>query len=345
MDGVVALEVAIGLSFMFFLLSVIASGLGEWISRIFTVRASTLRQGLRALVAGDDRTSRESQKFLQDLMDQPGVRSLANNITPIGQNETGLFRFFKRTSGPSSVPASRFVASITDIALSDSPDMDAQAAMQRFTTNNGHMTELPTALRNQVQSIARGVNREIGEAGARFAEFRSRMERWYDESMDRVSGWYKRKLQLVLFAIGLVMAVGLNINVVTVATELWQDDEKRALVAAEAAAAQAGSTVDEPVGEFLRELPLPIGWTDSTEDPRIPDSNGGWVFHVIGWIVTAAAVSFGAPFWFDLMNRFVDLRGGGKDSEAEKKKKGKDQPPPSITVNVDRAQPDASGGG
>lgn len=34
------------------------------------------------------------------------------------------------------------------------------------------------------------------------------------------------------------------------------------------------------------------------------------VLAVSGWLMTAIALSFGAPFWFDLLNRFVSMRSG-----------------------------------
>ena len=39
--------------------------------------------------------------------------------------------------------------------------------------------------------------------------------------------------------------------------------------------------------------------------------SGGWVLKVIGWLITGLAVALGAPFWFDLLNKLVNLRGAG----------------------------------
>jgi len=43
-----------------------------------------------------------------------------------------------------------------------------------------------------------------------------------------------------------------------------------------------------------------------------------WFLKILGWLITALAISFGAPFWFDLLNRLVDLRGSGKKPEPVK---------------------------
>lgn len=36
---------------------------------------------------------------------------------------------------------------------------------------------------------------------------------------------------------------------------------------------------------------------------------------VLGWLITAFALSFGAPFWFDTLNRFMIVRGTIKPRE------------------------------
>jgi hypothetical protein len=78
---------------------------------------------------------------------------------------------------------------------------------------------------------------------------------------------------------------------------------------------------------------LPIGWScavkqqtaASTTTPK-PDmtwedsAKQYWecahkqkisVLQFLGWLLTAAALSLGAPFWFDLLNQFINLRGAG----------------------------------
>ena len=53
--------------------------------------------------------------------------------------------------------------------------------------------------------------------------------------------------------------------------------------------------------------PLPIGWNGMAlrVDPVT------WIERIIGWLITGLAVSLGAPFWFDLLNKFMSIRGTG----------------------------------
>jgi hypothetical protein len=89
----------------------------------------------------------------------------------------------------------------------------------------------------------------------------------------------------------------------------------------------------------INTLGLPIGWrlcADTTSTLATPllwcGSNAGWsalgfLGMLFGWMITAAAVSLGAPFWFDILKRFVSIRSAGKaPEEAPLKPKAVQQP-------------------
>ena len=133
--------------------------------------------------------------------------------------------------------------------------------------------------------------------------------------MERVTGWYKRWVNLVIFVIGLILAAGLNINTVVVADALWSDPLLRASVeSAIADRLEQGlpdtATPQEVVDQIdaLEELNIPIGWATDSDDPR---RFGGW--SIPGWIITALAATAGAPFWFDLLKKVANLRGSGPE--------------------------------
>jgi len=162
------------------------------------------------------------------------------------------------------------------------------------------------------------------DSGRDLDKFRASIENWFDAAMDRLSGIYKRVAQCALLVIGGILAVALNVNAVHLATVLWTTDPS-ALSALADIAAQVNaegnaldmSTVTDNLNQ-LQKLGLPLGW------PHRPDLGGlispaywkahGWHFigyHVAGWVVTMVAVSFGAPFWFDLIQKLVNLRSAG----------------------------------
>jgi len=65
-------------------------------------------------------------------------------------------------------------------------------------------------------------------------KLRENLETWYDEAMERVSGWYKRKSQLMLIAIAASVSVAINADGVSFLQYLNQDSTARASIAAAA---------------------------------------------------------------------------------------------------------------
>ncbi|HEV2814461.1 MAG TPA: hypothetical protein VGW10_14495, partial [Solirubrobacteraceae bacterium] len=96
-----------------------------------------------------------------------------------------------------------------------------------------------------------------------------------------------------------------------VASRLWKEDALRASVVAEATAAaqkdaaQGGDSVSDVAAEVDRveQLGLPVGWGGT---------NGGDVLaHIPGWLLTAFALTMGAPFWFDVLGKLANVRATG----------------------------------
>ncbi|CAO5174809.1 conserved membrane hypothetical protein [Frankia sp. AiPs1] len=158
---------------------------------------------------------------------------------------------------------------------------------------------------------------------------------WYDQAMDRLSGWYKRRVAVFMLCYAIVLAAAFNLDAVGIARAMWQDGAVRA-----AAVSAAGATVDQTpsasIGASAQQPPqdaahsteeavravrdasglaLPIGWTrasDDRDDPReVPHSVRGWLLKILGVAVTCFALTAGAPFWFELLGRLVNMRSSG----------------------------------
>ena len=136
--------------------------------------------------------------------------------------------------------------------------------------------------------------------------------------MARVSGWYKRKTQVILLVIGAVLVLALNANTLTIANRLWSDQSIRAAVVQQADQAASQPTGDDPRERLenaaddvasVAKLGVPMGWSGEAK----PDWSGtGWATVLGGWLLTVLAISLGAPFWFDTLGRLSRLRSTGK---------------------------------
>jgi hypothetical protein len=135
-------------------------------------------------------------------------------------------------------------------------------------------------------------------AGGELACFQRLLAGWFEQAMERLSGSYKRRQLLISFLLALLLAILFNIDSLTLFRTLWQQPQLAAHIGA------APATLDAAT---LRQLwALPIGWTDFP--PRL---DSAFALQVAGWLVTATTTLFGAPFWFDLLQRAVQLRTSG----------------------------------
>jgi len=66
------------------------------------------------------------------------------------------------------------------------------------------------------------------------------------------------------------------------------------------------------------ELGIPLGWADGTKQETLPNI-------LLGWLLTALAVSLGAPFWFDILNKIMVVRSTVKPREKSHEEQSKDK--------------------
>lgn len=297
MLGSAMIETVIGLSLFFLMLSLLVTGLLEFVATITKLRAFFLRRGVRNLLyTGKDGAA--AHQYSRQIMNHALIKQTNTNI---------LSKLLY--VGPSYIQPRTFRIAFIDIlcqACQVKNDanfpVNIQAAIQD-KNNDLYNTPLGSAV------IAL-----INAAENKLEKFYQEVETWYNRGMDRVSEWYKRFTQVTLFAIGIILAFVVNIDTIQITSSLYNNAENRQIMTSMAENyVQNVKTTDEGQPEFdIKEISevinnfksltaLPIGWTG---DPAWK----GWLAF-FGWLGTALAVTLGAPFWFDILKRFINLRG------------------------------------
>jgi hypothetical protein len=67
----------------------------------------------------------------------------------------------------------------------------------------------------------------LRNSGFDWDDFTKKLESWFNDTMDRVSGWYKTNVQLVLFTIGIMLATILNVDIMEISGHLSTDKDAR----------------------------------------------------------------------------------------------------------------------
>jgi hypothetical protein len=211
---------------------------------------------------------------------------------------------------PSYVPARDFAAALLGLLKDGSADpaFDQAKAMIGKLPNG----DLKTTLQSFISAGANDIDK-----------LRARIENWFDDSMERLSGIYKRFSQWLMLLLGLLIAVCMNIDSVHMVRTLWNEPAlSHAIADAASEAVKNGKIFDclappasggtpaatpckkpdmTPVLNVVNQQVLPIGWAGTKFD--------GW--EVVGWLLSALAISLGAQFWFGLLTQLISLRAAG----------------------------------
>lgn len=267
MFGSAILEVAIGLIFVYLVLSTIASYVNEMIAGYFGWRSQDLASGIRTLLADPA------------LADKVLTHPLINGLRPDPKRD------------PSYIPAQIFALALFDALV---PARTGATNLASLRTGAASLSATGPAGPALVSIIDSSVDVQHARAG---------VEAWFNAAMDRVSGVYKRRIQWVTLAVALGITLVIGADTIAIATTLWQEQGVRsALTGAAQTAAPAGL---EDAVNTLSQFGLPLGWV------VLPQTIFGWFLKILGLLITMAAVSLGAPFWFDLLNKITNGRLSG----------------------------------
>ena len=317
MFGSLMLDVAIGMVLVYLLLSFVAAAVREGVETLLKERSRFLQRGVTELLHDPDLTAA--------LFSHPQVSALYRGDYAEAVRNREL---------PSYIPSRNFALALLDIAVRGrDPNSASEAGPGAASLSLPAVRQNVSRIGNA--AVQRVVLSAIDLSGGDFARAQASIESWFDSSMDRVSGWYKHRTQRILIVTGIVVAIVANVDTIRVAHSFYNDPGQRQL-----AIAMAGSLTKEPPPgtstatgatqtvrsdslstEMLHRLDglkLPVGWPD----PAFPKE---WYMRILGWLITGFAISFGAPFWFDLLNRMMVVRSTVKPDEKSPEESSKDK--------------------
>lgn len=299
------LDIAIGLSFIYLLLGLICSTVNEMIAAKRKTRAKFLDKGIQRLL-GDD------GPLKSQLYNHPLIKSLAPSDQEIC---------------PSYIPAERFSKALMDILSGEGkPPTDINALI---AGTKGLASE---SARTALQAL-------IDSGHDNPALIRQNIEDWFNQNMDRVSGWYKRNAQFTSAMLAIAVTLVLNADTLHVSQVLWANPAIRAAVSEEVKIRASKQPTDDALTDSEKALLGELnGWDPEWRQlqriraEKKPFNLGlsdvaGWFGkllynHILGWILTAIAVSLGAPFWFDTLNKFMNVRNAGRAPDETPKNRG-----------------------
>lgn len=346
MTGNIALDVVIGLVFIYTLYSLLTTTIVEIIATYFQLRARNLAKSIVRMLDDDNQTIL-SKKFYET----PLIKYMSS----------GFWRIYNK---PSYIHASNFSKALFDV-LKDEVDGDVKPS-----------DKIRTALikYNETQT-GKFLLSLLDDAENDLVKFTKSVETWFDDTQERAAGWYKRRITFITFLVGLVIAILFNIDTIQISGNLSKNPKIREqyvkmagqlagdttlmksaydkdlakklekdsvfikskkIKNAQELKKQIADSVNKVVlnGQkvLLNRMDTLCAYTEKSEVVLTAkrtkwkfSSRDSWM-NLLGCLLTAIALSLGAPFWFDLLNKLMKLRGAVakpavvEDTKEEKQK-------------------------
>jgi hypothetical protein len=220
-----ALDVVIGLIFIFLLYSLLVTIVSEAVSTIFNIRGRMLLKSIERMLT-DDITSRIGYRWYHHL--ENGIKSVLFKKS-IHFKHSLAERFYQYPAikylsqhvlhkHPAYISTPNFSTSLIEILRRKGT---ASTIMEEIA-NGLHSPALANSpeTRKQLEDL---INKANGDVNV----FKKSLELWFDETMGRASAWYKTNMQVMQLLIGLVLAISFNVNTFKIVKILAKDEAAR----------------------------------------------------------------------------------------------------------------------
>jgi|GEM_PF-1520497 len=363
------LNIFITLAFTYFLLSVIASSVNEILSSFSKIRGKMLWEAMEHWIDDTDWNKLWNEKLSKSAF-ITSLRKDGDGTKTEGAS-TEENKDLIKEKFPSYIPSDNFVQAVLGLFRDGNQPLTIEGIRAKLLDPKGEQVG-GSKTREWLLALLDKAENEADEAKAKMKALEKNIAMSFDHSMERVTGWYKKKTKKILLVISLVIAAALNIDTVEIAAELWKKPELASQAAdavsqmlpqvqqdsLDPAKFNLSFADDSSVTKYvvatkkfvrpgkvdgtdtsvialdtifsitereaahigqaktaLSAMNIPMGWLKenypSCEGKSIARCVGEWLLKILGILLTAAALTLGAPFWFELVNKLVNLRAAG----------------------------------
>lgn len=313
------LEVATGLVLVYYLLGSIVSWVTKMIIEAQETRGKVLEEYLKKTVGTKtiEDVHNGQKKEVHLLAEQSQIQSLQ----PIRYKS--LLSVFGAVTVPKMVekiPVATLVDAFFDVTgLTGRPNVDAS-----------QLKEMVGALPESEgkQAMLKWINQGVTEINT----LRARANAYFSGVLDQAASKFKANARSFVILLSILLTLVLGTDSIQLAKDLWMNASLRALTAGQAEAilqqVEPGQQLDvNTIFSILEKLSIvKFGWWQAVG--AFPRGAGAldWIGFVLlkllGLALTAAAVSQGSSFWYDLLKKLTAPAKAGGDSGGAEEAKG-----------------------
>ncbi|WP_022667071.1 hypothetical protein [Desulfospira joergensenii] len=306
MFGLDMLDVMVGLITIYLSFGIACTSMVEAVSSVLGLRSKNLQKGMDEFFQGDLSVGKNNKAFIDAFYEHPMIQTLSRGAK----------------GRPSYIPTEMIGQVVESI-------LNRNGSFQNLKEGLDTMPGEPG--KNRIKDLLLVFH---DQSKGDLYRFKKKVEIHFDESMERAAGWFKRKTQYIAIGFSTVLVILGNIDTIDIVRHLSVNPESRTALVESAdrlleerknreteivESSDSDETLKERAEEKTEEARktyaravsnleksgLKLGWN------RIPRGWGEWMSKITGLLISALSVSLGAPFWFQVLQRFMQVRGSG----------------------------------
>jgi hypothetical protein len=341
------LEVAIGMVFAWLILSVATMEIQNWISTRLGTRSKFLEDSILKMFKNE-------KSLVDQFYNHPAIKELSryDKKGRLKKPENIPPPVFAEVAVEVLLNAGKKGEEVTPGTMSFDTIQNGINQTKSLNPELSHLIDRIFPTKGKESLGVPGGSTRLEDVNKKVGEYRKNAEKWFDNVMSSASTWYRESALTWAFGIGLALAIFFNIDTINITEQLWREPTVRQALVAQAPNFKLTEGTDNisQVPGYFDGLSMPVGWTSIpaadqsvctgfatfTADgeiayyagnecrvlANIPRYNdwGGWGLKVLGFIISAFAARQGAPFWFDLLRKLVNLRDSTQPKKEEEAK-------------------------
>jgi hypothetical protein len=149
----------------------------------------------------------------------------------------------------------------------------------------------------------------INQGVTTIADLRTRTTAYFTGLLDQAADTFRARARSFVIILSIGVTVLFGTDTIQLARALWASAELRTIAAAQADAVVAREGVNADLSDIIDDLgaySIKFGWWQTEQLPQ-SGAVGDWalffLLKIVGLSITAAMVSQGASFWYDLLKK------------------------------------------
>lgn len=348
------LDILIGVSLVMLMVSLGVTLLTEMIVTLLQLRGQHLLRGIADLL-------QQIQPDMERCVAQNIVTQVLNHRLVRGSRMSRLASVIKREE----------LTTILMELAGAAPDgksschADWQTPLKTVLATNGipeprktldHVRDLAFQFEKSSPEMATSTRHNMALMNGASSEWVSKVNAWFDQTMDRVSERFTVNVRGVTLASAAIVACGIQLDTVYLVNRLALDDNMRHVLVAEAVRTveQEAKKAEERTGTAAPPAPAVQDTTQgklNLDDPRVrkyysvlsevgilnvpSDCKTWWTsikaINPAGLALSILLLSLGGPFWYGLLNKLLQLRSVLAQREHEERAERQTTQAPAVT--------------